>query len=137
MKLNYIKKILYIFVGTLSLVLGVTGIFLPVLPTTPFLLLASVCYLKSSKRMYNWLINNKVLGSYIYSYMNYKAVSKNTKTGAIIFLWITLSISILLIKLIYIKVFLVLVGIAVTWHIATIRTLSDKELEELKNLYRN
>ncbi len=127
MNLYRIKKYLYLFFGTLSLILGITGIFIPVLPTTPFLLLASVCYLRSSKKMYNWLINNKILGSYIYSYMNYKAISKSTKIGSIVFLWVTLSISILFVKLIYIDVFLALVGIAVTWHIVTIRTLSEKE----------
>lgn len=137
MKLNCIKKTIYIFLGTLSLVLGVTGIFIPVLPTTPFLLLASVCYLRSSKTMYNWLINNKMLGKYIYCYMNYKAISKTTKIGAIIFLWLTLSISILLMQSMYIKMFLVLVGIAVTWHVTTIKTLSVEELKELNNLYRN
>lgn len=137
MKLNCIKKTIYIFFGTLSLVLGVIGIFVPVLPTTPLLLLASVCYLRSSKTMYNWIINNKMLGKYIYSYMNYKAIPKTTKTGAIIFLWLTLSISILLMQSMYIKIFLVLVGIAVTWHVTTIKNLSVKELKEINNLYTN
>jgi len=137
MKLNCIKKTIYIFFGTLSLILGVTGIFIPVLPTTPFLLLASVCYLRSSKTMYNWLINNKMLGKYIYCYMNYNAIPKTTKIGAIIFLWLTLSISILLMQSMYIKMFLVLVGIAVTWHVTTIKTLSVEELKDLNNLYSN
>lgn len=136
-RLNYIKKTIYIFLGTLSLILGVAGIFIPVLPTTPLLLLASVCYLRSSKTMYNWLINNKMLGKYIYCYMNYKAIPKTTKIGAIIFLWLTLSISILLMQSMFIKMFLVLVGIAVTWHVTTIKTLSVEELKELNNLYSN
>ena len=133
-RLNYIKKTIYIFFGTLSLILGVAGIFIPVLPTTPLLLLASVCYLRSSKTMYNWLINNKMLGKYIYCYMNYKAIPKTTKIGAIIFLWLTLSISILLMQSMYIKMFLVLVGIAVTWHVITIKTLNVEELKELNKL---
>ncbi|MCR1876418.1 hypothetical protein NSA45_11105 [Paraclostridium bifermentans] len=66
--------------------------------------------------------------------MNYKAIPKTTKIGSIIFLWLTLSISILLMKSICIKMFLVMVGIAVTWHITTIKTLS---IEELNNLYSN
>lgn len=123
--------------GTLSLILGVIGIFIPVLPTTPFLLLASVFYLRSSKTMYNWLINNKILGKYIYCYMTYKAIPKTTKIGAMIFLWLTLSISILLMQSMYIKMFLVLVGIAVTWHVTTIKTLSIEELKELDNLHTN
>ncbi|TQO56175.1 hypothetical protein D5S05_14860 [Paraclostridium bifermentans] len=69
--------------------------------------------------------------------MNYKAIPKTTKIGSIIFLWLTLSISILLMKSICIKMFLVLVGIAVTLHITTIKTLSVEELKELNNLYSN
>ncbi|GAA0092085.1 hypothetical protein UT300009_21140 [Paraclostridium bifermentans] len=69
--------------------------------------------------------------------MNYKAIPKTTKIGSIIFLWLTLSISILLMKSICIKMFLVIVGIAVIWHITTIKTLSVEELRELNNLYDN
>lgn len=69
--------------------------------------------------------------------MNYKAIPKTTKIGSIIFLWLKLSISTLLMKLMCIKMFLVLVGIAVTLHITTIKTLSVEELKELNNLYSN
>ncbi|MCU9806778.1 hypothetical protein LEQ06_00290 [Paraclostridium sp. AKS46] len=69
--------------------------------------------------------------------MNYKAIPKTTKIGSIIFLWLKLSISTLLMKLMCIKMFLVLVGIAVTLHITTIKTLSVEELKELNNMYSN
>ncbi len=82
-----LKKYVYITIGSLSLILGIAGIFIPVLPTTPFLLLASYLYLRSSERMYNWLINHKIFGAYIYCYLTYKAIPKKTKVGTMIFLW--------------------------------------------------
>ncbi|MBW6479367.1 MAG: YbaN family protein, partial [Bacteroidales bacterium] len=60
-----LKKILFAFLGTLSLILGVIGIFVPGLPTTPFLLLTAGLYMKSSERLYKLLISNKYLGPYI------------------------------------------------------------------------
>lgn len=61
MSIKSLKKYLLIIMGTISLILGTVGIFIPILPTTPFLLLASYCYIRSSKKLYNWLINHKVL----------------------------------------------------------------------------
>jgi len=123
-----IKKILLIIVGSVSLVLGVIGILMPVLPTTPFLLLASFCYLRSSEKLYNWLINHHVFGPYIYNYLTYKAIPKKTKIGAIIFLWCSLIISSLIISSLHIKIFLFLIGIAVSLHIITLKTLSKENL---------
>jgi uncharacterized membrane protein YbaN (DUF454 family) len=120
-----IKKILYITGGTISLALGVLGVFLPVLPTTPFLLLTAFCYVRSSKRLYTWLINHKLFGSYIYNYMKYKAVKKRVKTGAVIFLWITIGVSILAVNNLHIRIFLVVVAIAVSWHILSLKSLES------------
>ncbi len=128
MNILKIKKILLIIVGSVSLVLGVIGILMPVLPTTPFLLLASFCYLRSSEKLYNWLINHHVFGPYIYNYLTYKAIPKKTKIGAIIFLWCSLIISSLIISSLHIKIFLFLIGIAVSLHIITLKTLSKENL---------
>ena len=67
-------KTLYIALGTLSLALGILGIFLPLLPTTPFLLLTAALYFKSSPRLYNWLLNHKHLGPYIRNFRENKAI---------------------------------------------------------------
>ena len=56
---------LLIVVGTLSLVLGIVGVFVPLLPTTPFLLLAAACYARGSERLYRWLVGHRYLGQYI------------------------------------------------------------------------
>ena len=65
---RFIRAVL-IVAGTLCVGLGALGIFLPLLPTTPFLLLAAACYARSSQRFYDWLLNNKYLGQYITGYV--------------------------------------------------------------------
>jgi uncharacterized membrane protein YbaN (DUF454 family) len=142
LKLKSIRKYLLIFLGTLSLGLGIIGVFLPVLPTTPFLLLASFCYVRSSKRMYNWLINHRIFGSYIYCYLEYRAVPRKTKIGALIFLWTTLLVSAALVPSIHLRIFLLVVGIAVSIHLMTLKTLSLEDMKSVKahkhgQLYEN
>lgn len=135
MKLLLIKKYLYIILGSISLALGVTGVFIPVLPTTPFLLLASFCYLRSSEGMYHWLMSHKIFGSYIYSYMTYKAIPKKTKIGAFIFLWSTLIISMILMPSMHLRLFLAVVGISVTVHLVTLKTMSIEAMKALDDMY--
>jgi len=71
---NKFLRYLLIIAGTIFLGFGVIGIFLPILPTTPFLLLAAVCYARSSQRFYNWLMNNKWFGNYIKNYYGGRGV---------------------------------------------------------------
>ena len=119
------KKIILIFVGSLALILGVIGIFLPILPTTPFLLLTAYCYLRSSDRLYNWLLNNKYLGRYISEYIKNRTVPRKIKYFAITFLWISLLVSILLIDLLYVGILLSVIGIAVSIHILSLKELTE------------
>lgn len=129
-----IKKYIFILLGLISLSLGIIGVFIPVLPTTPFLLLSSYLFLRSSKKLYNWLMSHKVLGEYIYNYMEHRAVKKSAKISAIIFLWLSMTISIILVSSTHVRLFLVFIGIAVTIHIATLRSLN---IDDSKNLYKN
>jgi len=122
-----IRKYLLISAGSLSLFLGVVGIFIPVLPTTPFLLLSSWCYLRSSNRLYQWLIRHKIFGAYIYSYIMYRSVLLSTKIFTLIFLWVTLIISIFLVDSLHVRAFLVLVGIGVSIHLFALKTLKSKK----------
>ena len=124
-----LKKRLLVIGGTLSLGLGVVGMFLPVLPTTPFLLLAAYCYLRGSRRLYDWLMNNRLLGGYIQNYIKYRAVSRSAKIASLIVLWLSLSISIAVIGGTAIRIVLVLVGAGVSIHLLTLKTLPKETAE--------
>lgn len=119
-----LKRRVLIIAGSFFVGLGILGIFLPILPTTPFLLLAAACYTKSSKRFYNWLINNKWLGNYIKNYREGKGVPLKVKVLSISFLWFTIGYSVVfVVNTFLIQVILILIAIGVTIHILSIRTL--------------
>ncbi|WP_371381662.1 YbaN family protein [Sporomusa aerivorans] len=118
-----LKKYILMTVGCLSLFLGILGIFLPLLPTVPFLLLTAYCFARSSSRLYDWLINHKTFGGYIYNYHTYRAITRKTKVVAIAFLWGSLGLSMSLLPGVYICLFLSLVGMGVTYHILSLQTL--------------
>ena len=111
-------KTLYIALGTLSLALGILGIFLPLLPTTPFLLLTAALYFKSSPRLYNWLLNHKHLGPYIRNFRENKAIPLRAKIISISLMWITMLYCVFfIIPYIWVKVILLIIAAGVTWKI--------------------
>lgn len=120
-----ILKYLLTFLGILSLGLGLLGIILPILPTTPFLLLTAFLFAKGSKRLNHWLLNHKILGEYIYNYKTYHAIKRRVKIYALALLWVSISISIFLVDIILIRALLLIVAIAVTVHISSIKTLEN------------
>ena len=85
-KKNRIIRALYIVGGTLSLALAILGIVVPGLPTTPFALLSAFLYAKSSRKLYNWLLNNRILGPRIKYYQRRQGVTRKGKVGVIIFM---------------------------------------------------
>ncbi|MFC2034461.1 YbaN family protein [Chloroflexota bacterium] len=118
-----LKKRLLIIAGTLSTVIGVIGLFLPILPTTPFLLIAAACYIRSSQRCYNWLLNNRFLGIYIHNYLEGKGIPLKTKAFTIALLWITIGLSMwFAVQNIIIRLILAIVATGVTMHILRIKT---------------
>ncbi len=115
---NRLLRFILIFLGTISLGLGIIGVFLPLLPTTPFLLLSAACYVRSSKRFYNWLMNNKLLGKYIKNYLDGKGIPLKVKIYAISLLWFTILLSIyFFINNYLVELILVVIAICVTIHI--------------------
>jgi len=119
-------SLLWIGLGTFFVVLGTIGVFLPLLPTTPFLLLAAACYARGSKRFYEWLLNNRWFGNYIKSYREKKRIPVKIKVLSISFLWITIGYSTLFVVGIpLVRVILILTAIGVTIHILLIRTLQQ------------
>ncbi|MYL21598.1 DUF454 family protein [Halobacillus litoralis] len=85
--MKQVVKILLIIVGSLSLGLGILGIVLPLIPTTPFLLLTAACYVRSSDRLYNWLMTNKWFGSYIQNYKSGRGLPMKAKISILIMIW--------------------------------------------------
>ncbi len=117
-------RILFILLGSLSLVLAVVGIFLPLLPTTPLLLLAAALYLRSSPRLYEWLLNHKYLGSYIRNFREYRAIPLRAKIVSVTLIWLTLLYCALwVVPQIWIKILLIGLAVALTIHILSFKTL--------------
>ena len=121
--LSKARKWLLMICGLAAVGLGVFGIFLPLLPTTPFLLLAAACFLRSSDRLYDWLIHHRWFGRTIRQYREHKAVSLQTKLATLLLLWITLAISGMVIDVPWLRLVLLLVGIGVTWHVSSMKTM--------------
>ena len=128
-KLSSLKKGIFIVAGTVSLGLGAVGVFLPILPTTPFLLLSAACYYKGSERMHRWLLCNKLFGSYIRNYKEGKGIAQTTKILTLSLLWITICFSAFyIVRNFPIQIVLIAIAIAVTIHVITLPTLRKAQL---------
>lgn len=116
-------KILLIVGGLISLALGILGIFLPILPTTPFLLLSASLFLKSSPDLYNWLIKQKYLGTYIRNFREHRAIPMRAKIISTLMVWVTLLYCAALINYIIFRILFILLAICITCHILSYKTL--------------
>jgi uncharacterized membrane protein YbaN (DUF454 family) len=103
--------------GWLSVLLGVLGIFLPVLPTTPFLLLATACFMRSSPRFYNWLIDHSYLGPWIHGYLDGNGIPWRAKVYAILLMWSSIALSCYLLPFIWARILMLISAILVTQYI--------------------
>jgi uncharacterized membrane protein YbaN (DUF454 family) len=116
------KKAIFFSVGVTCVGIGAIGTVLPVLPTTPFILLAAFCFGKSSKRAERWISNNRYFGSYIENYKNKRGVPIDVKRNSLIFLWVALIASAIITKDLLIAIILAIVGICVSAHILLLKT---------------
>ena len=121
-----LKNYSLIALGTICLATGIIGIFTPILPTTPFLLLAAYCYLRSSARFHRWLMNNRVFGGYIRNYTEGRGIPLKLKLLTIALLWATIGISIWAADNAIVTVILLTIAVGVTLHIALIRPQKDR-----------
>ena len=109
---------LLIGIGLVSTGLGIIGIFLPLLPTTPFLLLAAACFARSSEHFHSWLLEHTHLGPIIRGYLDGSGIPLRAKQTAITLVWMTLgSSSRLLIKQIWLQGLLLVLAVAISWHL--------------------
>lgn len=118
-------RVVLVGAGSLSVALAMLGVFLPVLPTTPFLLLAAACYLRSSTRLYAWLHANRLFGEHLRRYRAGEGLPLSLKIWTVAVLWISLLSSAFFavpVRLAWVRVLLVAVGLAVTAHLVLIKT---------------
>lgn len=118
-----VRKWTFIVLGSFFLGLGAIGVVVPLLPTTPFLLLAAACYLRSSEKLYLWLINNRYLGRYIRDYREGKGVPKRIKVVGISLLLLTIGCSaIWATDDLLVRILLAVIAVGVTWHLLSLKT---------------
>ena len=124
---NKFLKIILATFGLISMFLGILGIFIPLLPTTPFLLLSATLFMKSSTRLYNWLLNHKYLGKHIQNYLIHRSIPIKTKITTLLFLWLTILLSVFLwVEKPIFKFLLLFIAIAVSIHILSFKSKQKK-----------
>jgi uncharacterized membrane protein YbaN (DUF454 family) len=118
-----VKRTIYVLAGTIFLVIGAVGVVIPVLPTTPFLLLSAACYMRGSERMHSWMLNNRVFGTFIRDYREGKGIAFRNKLLTLVLLWFTISFSVLfVIEIPLLKGLLFLIAFVVSAHIVLLPT---------------
>ena len=126
-----LKRNLLITAGFACLLLGAVGIFIPVLPTTPFLLLAAGLFMRSSSRLYLWITHHRIFGTFIRNYRRFHAVPLRTKVTALVLLWLTIGYSIIWVaEAWWLRGLLFLVASAVSVHILRMKTLTQSMLAQ-------
>jgi Uncharacterized protein conserved in bacteria len=112
-------KTLYVILGCLSLGLGVLGIFLPLLPTTPFLLLAAALFARSSQRLHSWLLSHPVLGEYIRAFLEDRSIPLRVKILSLCLLWASILSSVIWLAdgKFWLQILLPGIAVGVSWHI--------------------
>ncbi len=112
--------------GSLSLGLGIFGIFLPVLPTTPFLILATFLFARSSHKAHYWILHNRLFGRYIRNYVSGNGMPLAAKILVLVVLWATICLSAFMaVSILWVRIVLLAVAFGVSIHILTIPTLKD------------
>ncbi len=118
-------RVFLIIVGSISFALGVTGMFLPILPTTPFLLLSAAAWLKASPSLYEWLITHKVFGEYIRNFREHRAIPLRVKIISVSLVWLTIGYCIFAVvdEWWWAQVLMGILATAISWHILSFKTL--------------
>ena len=122
-------KSIFVIFGSVALALGIIGIFVPLLPTTPLLLLAAALYFKGSPKLYEWLINHPHLGEYIRNFREYRAIPMKAKIVSVSLVWLTIGYCIfgVVAECWWAQLLLALLAIAITWHILSFATLKREK----------
>jgi uncharacterized protein len=125
--MNYATRWGLILLGHACVVLGTLGIFLPLLPTTPFILLAAACYVRSSERHYQWIMENRIFGKILRDYQQKRGITFWTKVIALALLWTSLLFSVSRVDKPTLRWVILCAGIFPTALILRIPTLRDED----------
>lgn len=122
------KKILLMTIGSISLVLGFIGVFLPVIPTTPFVLVSLACFMNTSEKMHHFVMTNKHLGPYARAYANGEGIPKRAKLKAVFLIWITIGFSVIFVlDKLPLRIMLLVIATIVSTYIVTRPTVEESK----------
>ena len=113
-----IKRVLLIIAGWIAVILAVIGIVLPLLPTTPFLLLAAFCFSKSSNRFHDWLLNHPWFGDYIRNFQSGRGMTIKAKISTVFLIWLSIGASVIFfVPIVWVKVMLLIIACCVSGYL--------------------
>ena len=124
-KSNPFIRILWLALGLLFTVIGLIGLIVPGLPTTPLMIVAAACFFRSSKRLFNWVLSNKYFGNYVKDFREGRGMPRKAKFIALGFIWLFVSISVFVgipDHLVYVKILTLLAACTGTGVIITLPT---------------
>lgn len=130
---NRFKRIFYFVMGVICVIMGIIGIFLPVWPTTIFIIIAAWFFVRSSEKYYLMLIRNRMFGKMIRNYREFRGIEPRARIKSLVLLWLTLGISFYLVDTLWVRLLLICVGIGVTWHLYALKTLTEDEIRRLND----
>lgn len=116
-RLSLWRRYCLIGLGWLSIVLGVIGIFLPILPTTPFILLAAWCFARSSQHFHSWLLNHRRLGPIVHAWQSGEGLPRKVRNRVLLLLWVSLISTSLLVAQLWLIPLLAIVGTGTTVYL--------------------
>ena len=121
------KRTILIIIGWLAVVLATLGVVLPLLPTTPFLLLAAWCFARSSPRFHHWLLYRSWFGSYIRHWQDHRALPPGAKPRALIFIVLTFAVSLYLVNILWVRLLLLLMMCALLFFMWRMPVIDEKQ----------
>ena len=120
---DVLARLLFIILGTIFLLIGILGVVLPLLPATPFLLLASACYVRGSHALHSWLMSHTYVGTYLSNIQEHRGMPRKAKIMTIAVLWVSLLFSMYRAESLLLDAILLMVGIGVTALICRLKTV--------------
>lgn len=116
--LYYLKRIVFIGLGWFFVILAIIGVFLPLLPTTPFLLLSAYFFSRSSKRFHQWLINHPWFGDYIKNFQEGRGLTVKSKVVSVLMIWLSIGATTLLaVSNNWLKALLLVIAVGVSCYL--------------------